>query len=697
MPGKTTVNVAQELEQGLTLHQAGRLDEARAHYERALAQEPGNADGLHLLGVLSSQQGQFEQALALVQRAVSAAPDHVGYLRSLGNVLVACGRFDEAQAHFRKVLERQPGDFAALVNLGVACLQGGDAVEAAAVLAQAVRETPNSAEAHNNLGNAYDALGRADEAERAYARALEINPAMIDARFNLARLMHRDKRSAEAVRLFREVEQARPDYPQLHYNLGLALKSHGDYAAAEASYRIAIERHPRDRKAYLNLAGMLQDTARLEESIALYQQVLAFDPDYHSAYSNMLMELHFVPGLSGEDLLGAYRDWGARYADPLADEIQPHPNAREPERRLRIGMVSGGFCAHPVGHMAGPVFDHYDHATFELFCYATMEREDAITRRIKEKVEHWRPCTDMDEAQLAAQIRADGIDILLDMAGHGEGGRLLTFARKPAPVQAKWVGAQHASMGLEVMDYFITDRFETPEGHERFFDEEVVRLPDGYACLRPPAYAPQVGPLPARHNGYVTFANFNNLAKLNGPLVEVWAGLLKRVPDSRFIFKTRALRDATVRARVEALFAAHGIDAARLDLRPDSQHAELLGCYNEVDIAPDPFPFSGCMTTQEALWMGVPVVTLPGETFCANHSASHVSVVGLDELVARDVDGYLDIIAALANDLDRLDALRGGLRERMKASPLLDEVGFTRNFEHALRQMWRAWCANGSH
>jgi predicted O-linked N-acetylglucosamine transferase (SPINDLY family) len=365
----------------------------------------------------------------------------------------------------------------------------------------------------------------------------------------------------------------------------------------------------------------------------------------------------------------------------------------DPQRRLRLGFVSPDFWRHPVGYFLIRVLENLDRERFEIVCYSDRAVPDAMTARFQRAAARWRETRRMGDEPLAEQIRADRIDILFDLAGHTAENRLLVFARKPAPIQITWAGYV-GTTGLEAMDYLLADRWEVPPEAEPYYAERVLRMPDGYVCYDPPAYAPRVGPLPAGGTGAhpgVTFGSFNHPLKFTPRVVACWARILHRLPQARLVLKYRGLDDPDAQARLWKLFAGEGIAARRVELSGGCSHDEFLGWYNRIDIALDPFPYGGGLTTCEALWMGVPVVTCPGETFASRHSLSHLSNVGLKETIARDLDEYVALAVSLAEDLPRLAALRAGLRERMARSPLCDGKRFAANLAELLRRVWREW------
>ncbi len=444
----------------------------------------------------------------------------------------------------------------------------------------------------------------------------------------------------------------------------------------------------------MNLAKALRDEGKLDEALDGYRRAVALQPAFAEAHDGLLFTLQYRPGVTLAELAAAHREYDRVHAQPLRREWRPHENVRDPQRQLRVGFVSPDFGRHPVGFFLVRCLENLDRRECETVCYSTRNIPDDLATRLQAAAAIWRDVAGLSDGQLAEQIRGDRIDILFDLAGHTGGTRLLTFARKPAPIQITWIGYE-GTTGLEAMDYILADRYTIPAGTEPFYQERVLRMPDSYVCYDPPSAASEPGPLPAVQDGFVRFGSFSNLAKITPQVVEVWAKILERVPQSRLMLKYLVLGDASVRDRYLGMFTALGVDPARIELLPSSQHGEYLAAYRGVDIALDPFPFGGGVTTCDALWMGVPVVTCPGETFAGRHSLSYLSTIGLTESIARDLDEYVEIAAGLAGDLPRLAALRAGLRERMAVSPLCDGRRFAENFMKILRGVWREWCETG--
>jgi predicted O-linked N-acetylglucosamine transferase (SPINDLY family) len=375
--------------------------------------------------------------------------------------------------------------------------------------------------------------------------------------------------------------------------------------------------------------------------------------------------------------------------------VQPaFRNDPDPNRPLVVGLLSGALRAHPVGYLTVAGFEALDPDQFSLICLAQHgEPEDPIARRYRTASREWIDVDSLNDLALTELAREKGIDVLIDLGGYGDAARMIACANRLAPVQVKWVGSQAHSSGLAEMDWFVTDRWETPEGFDHFYSEKLLRLRDGYVCYSPPTHAPDVVEPPGLPDGCVTFGCFNNLAKITPRVMETWARILRRVPRARMILKTHQFSDGPTADEFRARFASLGIEDDRIELRGSSGHRNFMGEYGHVDIVLDPFPYSGGLTTCEALWMGVPTITLPGEIFASRHSASHLSNAGLGDWVTGSVDEYVEMAVARAGDLPALALLRAGLREQVRRSPLCDAPRFGRSLGLGLRHAWQGWCA----
>ncbi len=670
---------------------AGRLDEAGELYRRILAAEPGHADSWYRLSAIAVRAGRPDIAVAQLQRAIALEPRSADYHRGLGIAYELMQRPADAMASYRAALECDPKDFAAETNLGSILAQAGQLAEAEAHFRSVLRRHPNLVDAHVNLGNVLLGLGRWTEAEASLRQACRLDPRSGAAHADLANALNGLGRYEEAAAAVRTALALGPITPTMHHIHGNILSALGRATEAYQAYGEALRLQPASPMTEHNLGNLLASIGQTREADRHYRRCLETAPGFSLARSSLLLNLNYLTDRSVESLAAEHRLWDTVHAgtpEPLL--YQPD---RSPDRRLRIGYVSSDFRQHPVGLFLEPLLEHHDRAETEIFCYARVAREDAATDRMRGFADHWVSILALDEVAAAARIRNDRIDILIDLAGHTNGAQMALFARKPAPIQASWLGYPHGT-GLGAIDYRISDETADPTGGKGDRIERIERVAESFLCYRPPAEAPDVVPLPARSNGFVTFGSFNNLAKLNDLTRALWAALLAEVPGSRLLLKAKPFADPAVQELYRADFIRRGIEPRRLDLRSaDLTPAEHLGLYGAVDIALDPHPYNGTTTSCEALWMGVPVVSLRGDRHAARVGASLLSGLGLEELVASDTDAYRRIASALAGDLDRLSELRSGLRARMRAAPLLDATHFARAMEAVYRRMWQRYCA----
>jgi predicted O-linked N-acetylglucosamine transferase (SPINDLY family) len=401
--------------------------------------------------------------------------------------------------------------------------------------------------------------------------------------------------------------------------------------------------------------------------------------------------LNYSDALEPAAVYAECRRWAERFTRPLEERAAPHANDPSPGRRLRVGYVSLGFREHPVTFFIGPVIEHHDRAQFEVILYSDVTHEDEYTAALRGRADGWRNTVGMSDEELARTVREDAIDILIDLGGHTLGNRLLAFARRPAPVQVNWLGFP-CTTGMTGMDYRVTDAWCDPPGlTEHLNSESLVRLPNVYMAWAPPLRSPDVSPLPALAAGRVTFGFFHGCYKITPRMVALWSRILHRVPGSRLVIL--AVDGDAARSRILTEFAAHGIDAERLELLPRLPIDDFMGTYAKVDIALDPFPYHGATTTCFCLWMGLPVVVLAGATHASRADLSMLANVGLPQLATEDPDRYVEIACGLAERLDELAALRSRLRAMMLASPVTDGPACTRALEDAYRTMWRTWCS----
>ena len=663
---------------------------------------------------------------------------------ALAEQYLRAGSYADAQKALHKVIGKARANVGAWMLLGqVYGLQYAHA-DAEQAFAQAARLNPRLVEAHAYLGLARMHQGKDEQAIAAFKAALDIQPRMLMALANLVAVLHKLDRQSEALpyqerwlaaepfsssahysaavlcQALNQLQNAKNHYEKVlelgaggaadystHLNLGVVCFGLCEYGAAIAHFQQALVCKPGCAVCHYNIGNALKELGRQEEAIASYEQALKFNPALEDAYSNILFCMNYGEdahsnslfcmnygkGYDAQQIFARHVEWAERYAARHIPSAT-HSNSRDPLRTLRIGYVSADFREHPVGFFLEGVLQNHSANNCEIYCYSNSTQEDAVTARLRKHAAHWRQISALDDDAVAAMIRADGIDILVDLSGHTSGNRLLVFARKPAPVQVTWLGYCNTT-GLGRIDYLLADAGVIPQDSAQRFSEQVLRLPGSYLCYVAPDYAPDVVTPPCIANGYVTFGCFNNLSKVTEAMLVLWAGILHRVPDARFILKSRQLAEPEVKQRYRDWFNTHGITPERIVL--DSRyldHAGLLAYYGELDIALDTHPYSGVTTTCEAMWMGVPVVTLAGDTFISRNSAALVSNVGLDDLIAGTPQQYVETAVALACDRTRLAQLRSVQRERFKASPLGNAPLFVKNLEDAYRSMWEKWCTS---
>lgn len=492
---------------------------------------------------------------------------------------------------------------------------------------------------------------------------------------------------AEMRALGDELVQGTDDVALL-LDVGTLLSSYGFLTDARTCYEKAQTLAPTDLRAQVNLANLARDAGEHTEARRLYTELLRQLPDHPVIRRNALISLEYDPEVPDAERLVQAKAWGD-WAIARAGGVRPRP-AMQPlmDRPLRIGYVSADLCQHTVGLFVKDVLKAHDPNRVQVFAYSAGQVKDWVTDEIRTACT-FRDVSTFDDVALAAQIRADGIDVLVDLSGHTGGSRLTAFAHRPAPVMVSWLG-YFATTGLPNMDAVLLDEWHAPEGAEAQFVEPILRLPSGRFCYQPVPWAPAEVSAPAfARNGFITFGCFNNTAKFNAGVFDAWAQVLQSVPDARLILKWRTFNDDAFRQQVTDAFVARGIAAERIELRGPSFHADLLNEYADIDIALDPFPFTGGLTSCEALWMGVPVVTWPQSRVVSRQTHAFLRQIGLPELSAQDADDYVQIAVELANDRARLAQLRATLRERMRASALMDVVGFTRQLEDALINLYR--------
>ncbi|MGE3480769.1 MAG: tetratricopeptide repeat protein, partial [Gammaproteobacteria bacterium] len=643
----------------------------------------------HELGRAYGAANRFAEAAAEFSRALELQPDFVEAQLNLGLALFSQDRLEDAAACFRKALALRPELVAAHYNLGLVLIRQDRLDEAAASNLQALACKPDLAEAHHNLGMVYSRQDRPDEAVRSYQRAIALNPRLALAHYNLGLTLYNLGRLGAAEESYLKALALEPDHVETLLDLSLLYGDLGrvDEAVARAQQAVAID--PQHAKAQLNLGNALLRQCRLEEAAACCSRARELDPDLSDAHSALLMVLHYMGVTPADELYAEHLRFGQRFEAPLRSLRTPHANERDPGRRLRLGYVSADFCYHSVAYFFEGILAAHDRTRFTITCYYNHNQQDGMSERLRAAADDWVPCRGMTDEQLAKRIRADGIDILVDLSGHTRGNRLLAFARRPAPVQVTYLGYA-GTTGLEAMDYRLCTEDTDPPGAEAWHSERLQRLPRSLWCYRPlldPGAAAAVRP---DRTNEIVFGSMNAFAKVSPETLRLWCEILNASPASRLVMTS--VPEGEARSRLRDRFAAEGIAPERVELYgklPYAEYRELLG---RVDIALDPYPYNGTTTTCDTLWRGIPVVSLRGEASVSRAGYALLKAVGLEGLAARDAEGYVRTAVELAHDAGRRAELRAGLRARMESSVLRDEAGFTRELEAAYRAMWRAWC-----
>jgi predicted O-linked N-acetylglucosamine transferase (SPINDLY family) len=674
---------------GNVFRHLGDLDAAIAAYRGAIRVRPDFAEAHSNLGNTLYDLEQPIEGVAACGKAVCLRPDFANALSNLGNALGQAGRSDAAVAAYVRAIRILPDYAEAYSNLGNALSdleRFGDAIVAART---AICLKPDFAKGYSNQGNTLYELGRLDESVTACTRAILIKTDFAGAYSNLGNALKDLGRLSEAVAVCQAALQLKPDLAKAQSNLGNAYYDMGRLEEAIAAYTRAVLVKPDYAEGYSNRGNALKDFGNHDAAVACYRNALRLDPYLVMAHSNLLFCLMHDSNLDPASCRDEHLAFADRFETPLRAGWRPHANDRNPERRLKVGFVSGDLRFHAVANFIEPVWAELSPDIVEVWAYSNYPVEDDVTAHLKTLAHQWRKVVGLNDAALAETIRADGIDILIDLSGHTAFNRLLTFARKPAPVQAAWVGYPGTS-GISAIDYLICDPFNAPHGlYEAYYSEHFARLPSVGAFVLDED-APAVNDLPALTNGYITFASFNRHSKLSDRVIAAWCEVLRAVPNSRLLSH---IGDIALVDQLTARFGRHGISADRLRFHPRVPKPEYLALHNDVDIVLDAWPYTGGTTTNHALWMGVPVVTIRGPSRAHCQSAAVMGRMGLNDWVADDVAGFIRIATERARDIEALADLRRGMRQRWLTSPLRQNGVITRGLEAALRIMWRRWCA----
>jgi predicted O-linked N-acetylglucosamine transferase (SPINDLY family) len=710
------------------LSHLNRFQEAVPLYQKSLAQRPDHADCHANLAIALTGLERFEESLEAGRKAIALRPDFAEAHYNMAGAYVSLKRHEEALASYRQTLHNRPDLADAHNALGALLIDMDRPKEAEAAVRKALAIRPEFPAALNNLGNALLANHQPAEALVVYTKARQLQPDNPLVYYNAGHALKDLGRLEQSIAAFRHALALKPDDAKSANGLGMVLGTAAQHEEAVAAFRRAIEIDPKFTEAFNNLGNTLNMLNRHGEAIEILQRAMAINPNLASIHNSMAIVMinmgrldegiesfrraveldprdslvqcnlvfcaHYLHGDKGALTLAEAQRWDSRHAEPLRKEIAPHANSRDPNRRLRIGYVSNDFRDHSVSRFLQPLLQNHDHRNFEIICYSDVRHPDPTTTLLRGCADQWHEVMNMTDESLVETIRGHGIDILIDLMGFTSRNRMLAFARKPAPIQISYLG-HPGTTGLATMDYRLTDSLSDPLGMtEEFYSETLLRLPRTNWCFTPPPNVPEVVPPPVSRGQPLCFGSFNKYAKATPQVLDLWAEILKTVKGSRLFLKDRAMADPATRERTYGEFERRGIERERLQVGAfDLDLPSHFGMYGQVDIALDPFPYNGTTTTCEALWMGVPVVTLAGVTHIARVGVSLLTNVGLPELIASSPEQYSSIAVNLAESRPRLENLRRKLRDQMRSSPLMDGPRFARDVEAAYRDIWRRWCA----
>lgn len=671
----------------LSRYREGSLTSASGLCSQILAHEPEHVGSLTLLGMIEGHRGNHKKSLRLFRSASSLKPDSPQIRTNLGEAYRRMGQPHKALKELNTALSLQPENGGARNVLGLVYRQIGDLSSAAASFQAALRCNPDDVTARRNLGGALLESGEIDGAVEILGEIRTRGQADANTLTQLGTALTGQGDEDGAITAFGEALQKNPRHVRAHDNLATLLIRRGEISEALEHYRTAVTIDPRDASSHNNLASALIKCGLTDDALEHYRKALDVKPDLESTWDSLLYYLPYSSSETPESIARAFAQWRRHAIDDTPAVTWRFPNTLSPDRRLRIGYVSPDFRNHVVARFILPFLRNHDRESFEIFCYSTSSFEDPTTSECRSLSDHWRDISRTSDDAAVNTITNDRIDILVDLAMHSKGNRLKLFAKKPAPVQATYL-ANVSTTGLGAVDYRITDPFLDPgDWRDPAFSEESMRLPRIYGCYTPEA-EPHISEPPCLTNGFVTFGCLNNYCKINERVLEVWARIMRKTPDSLLFLLAP---DGEARRRTKELMERNGISPDRLSLTSGIPKDEYLDAYNRIDIALDPFPYQGITTTFDALWMGCPVVSHVGRRGTERVALSLLSNLGHPELVGDDLENYVTTAVELAHDPDRIRFLRFHLRDEMKRSALMDGTGLTRELETLYRTMWELW------
>ncbi|TAN45966.1 MAG: tetratricopeptide repeat protein [Nitrospirae bacterium] len=676
--GRNNVVVQEEMAAAVQLHNAGKLYYAQNGYKDILKVEPDNADALHLLGTLKFQLKEYRAAVELISRAIELDPSSALFYFSLANIFAGMGLKDAAEDHYEKAISLEPDFGAAYFNLANLHLSAEDFDKARICYRKAIDLDLNPAQSYFNIGTIQFKQKHFEEAIKSFNTSARFEPGRAETFLNIALSYQELNKFPESVECYKKALALKPDYTLASFNFGVTLFLFGKLSEALICFSQVIDAEPDHVDALNNLGNVYRELGMFDASERFFRKAIEANPNLPHLWSNILYLKNFNPDITLQEMFVEHLKYEKHFGVP-AHQKRPLSIPDMRGRRIRVGYVSADFRRHSVSYFFEPVLRNHDKGEFEIFCYSNGFLSDGTTVRIRQSAEHWRNIYKMDAGDAEDLIKGDGIDILVDLAGHTGFNSMNVFLRKPAPVQVSWIGYPNTT-GLSTMDYRLVDKYTDPEGlTDGYNTEKLIRMPDSFLCYLPDRESPDVA---VSEHGCMTFGSFNLTSKINAYVVEVWSEILKRTPGSKLLLKARYLDDATLTNRIISLFGSKGIPSERVRIAPfEKETAAHLKIYSQVDIALDTFPYNGTTTTCESIWMGVPLIALEGNDHRSRVGVSLLSNLGLQEFIAKSVDEYVNIAVRLAEDKEKLKTLRRTLRNTLMDSPLMNASGFTRKVE----------------
>jgi len=673
--------------EAVRLHQAGQDAAAEAAYRKVLTDFGLHAPTLCNLGVLLAKAGKVDEAVKQYHLALAAVPNYADAHFNLGNIHRRASQFGPALEHYRECLKAAPTNASAAYNMGLVCSAVGDMPTAVECFRFVAKREPQNADAHSHFGDALVRSGRLAEGIEAFRRAVELKPNEARNQYNLGLALANADRAAEAAACIQLALKLNPNYAEAQNALGLNLESQGRKDDAMFHYQKAIELKPELSDAWSNLGTNLAEQGRCDDAIKCLRESLDHRPNAPQIHSNLLLLLNYSSEIKPRDVAAEHKAWAEHFGPP--PNPLPLPLPHDPKRRLKVGYLSSDFRKHTVSGFIDSVLTHRDRAEVEVFGYANVLRPDEVTEQLKKKTDHWRPIGGLPDEQVFDTISRDQLDVLIDLNGHTAGNRLPLLAMRPAPIQLTLFGYPNTT-GLGTVDYRITDELSDPEGlTEEYSTEQLLRLPEVPWCYAAPTDLDlEPGPLPTFARKQFTFGCLNNPAKISEACLATWVKILQTIPGTRLLL-LGGQSQAGAKRLLDRITKA-GVLRDRVEVLPRLPREKYFETYQSFDLALDPFPYNGGVTTGDALWMGVPVLTVVGGTYVARQGLMVNHVLGLNEFTAASADELPGLAKQWKNRLPELAELRGTLRQRLLASPLGDAQRYVRNLEAALRRVWLA-------